>query len=266
MLSNIHENIWTDGCFDLFHYGHANHLRQAKSMATNLIVGLHSDMDIAENKKNSVTCLSERMFVMNSIKYVNKVVINTPYVTDLNILNQNNCHFCIHGNDKPLCVNGQDPYRFVKENGRYKSCARTRFISTTEIIERVLFPSFERNLTRTNVSSYSYLVGLLDKFREGHYLPCSGDNVVYIGGKFDILHPFLLHYLKKLKSPDNYLIVGVYSDQDIRKNLNFYPTLNSLERCLALSACRFVDWVVLDAPFKMKKDFIRHYNVFLHLI
>ena len=35
--------VWFDGCFDLFHYGHANSLRQAKQMGHVLIVGIHND-------------------------------------------------------------------------------------------------------------------------------------------------------------------------------------------------------------------------------
>ena len=42
--------VWVDGCFDMVHFGHANALRQAKQLGTKLIVGVHSDQEIAKHK------------------------------------------------------------------------------------------------------------------------------------------------------------------------------------------------------------------------
>ena len=41
---------FSDGCYDMVHYGHANSLRQAKAMGDYLIVGVHTDAEIAMNK------------------------------------------------------------------------------------------------------------------------------------------------------------------------------------------------------------------------
>ena len=40
--------VWVDGCFDMVHFGHANFLRQAAKLGTKLIVGVHSDEEIAK--------------------------------------------------------------------------------------------------------------------------------------------------------------------------------------------------------------------------
>ena len=42
--------VWVDGCFDMVHFGHANALRQAKALGHKLIVGVHSDEEIAKHK------------------------------------------------------------------------------------------------------------------------------------------------------------------------------------------------------------------------
>jgi len=42
--------VWADGCFDLVHFGHANALRQAKSLGDYLVVGVHSDEEITKHK------------------------------------------------------------------------------------------------------------------------------------------------------------------------------------------------------------------------
>lgn len=52
--------IWVDGCFDMMHYGHANALRQAKMMGDYLVVGVHSDAEIAKNKGPTVMKEDER--------------------------------------------------------------------------------------------------------------------------------------------------------------------------------------------------------------
>jgi ethanolamine-phosphate cytidylyltransferase len=50
MTENNEIRVWVDGCFDMVHFGHANALRQAKKLGTKLIVGVHSDEEIAKHK------------------------------------------------------------------------------------------------------------------------------------------------------------------------------------------------------------------------
>ena len=50
IFSNVQVRVWCDGCYDMVHYGHANSLRQAKAMGDYLIVGVHTDAEIAMNK------------------------------------------------------------------------------------------------------------------------------------------------------------------------------------------------------------------------
>jgi ethanolamine-phosphate cytidylyltransferase len=42
--------VWSDGCYDMLHFGHSNQLRRAKEMGTKLVVGVHSDRDISIHK------------------------------------------------------------------------------------------------------------------------------------------------------------------------------------------------------------------------
>ncbi|THG10198.1 hypothetical protein TEA_013891 [Camellia sinensis var. sinensis] len=52
--------VYMDGCFDLMHYGHANALRQAKSLGDELVVGVVSDEEIIANKGPPVLSMEER--------------------------------------------------------------------------------------------------------------------------------------------------------------------------------------------------------------
>lgn len=62
------------GTFDLFHIGHLNLLRRAKEYCDYLIVGVHPPGSSHKNKPTFIP-LEERMEIVGSIKYVDKVVV-----------------------------------------------------------------------------------------------------------------------------------------------------------------------------------------------
>jgi cytidyltransferase-like protein len=63
-----------DGCFDLMHYGHANALRQAKAVGDQLVVGLIPDSEIMRCKGPPVLNETERLRLVESIKWVDEVI------------------------------------------------------------------------------------------------------------------------------------------------------------------------------------------------
>lgn len=66
---------YTTGVFDLFHIGHLNILKQAKSMCNHLIVGVTVDELAFELKgKKPVIPFAERIEIVKSIKYVDDAV------------------------------------------------------------------------------------------------------------------------------------------------------------------------------------------------
>jgi ethanolamine-phosphate cytidylyltransferase len=89
--------VWADGCFDMMHFGHANALRQAKELGDILVVGVHSDAAIRENKGPPVMKEQERYEAVRSCKWVDEVVEDAPYMTELAVLERHNIDFCIHG-------------------------------------------------------------------------------------------------------------------------------------------------------------------------
>ena len=60
------------GSFDLFHIGHLNLLRRAKQYCDYLVVGVHTDG--SHKGKELYIPLSERMEIVNSVKYVDRVI------------------------------------------------------------------------------------------------------------------------------------------------------------------------------------------------
>jgi len=65
---------YTTGVFDLFHIGHVRLLKQAKSHCDKLIVGVTTDELVSYKFKKAVIPFSERMEILESVKYVDKVV------------------------------------------------------------------------------------------------------------------------------------------------------------------------------------------------
>lgn len=69
---------YTTGVFDMFHIGHLNILKRAKEQCEFLIVGVTTD-ELCKTRKNKepIICEADRMEIIESIKYVDKVVPQT---------------------------------------------------------------------------------------------------------------------------------------------------------------------------------------------
>ena len=69
--------IWTNGCFDVLHRGHFELFKYAKSLGDVLVVGIDADNKVKKDKgaNRPVNNQEDRKFVLESIKYIDKVII-----------------------------------------------------------------------------------------------------------------------------------------------------------------------------------------------
>jgi rfaE bifunctional protein nucleotidyltransferase chain/domain len=79
------KKVFTNGCFDVLHRGHIELFRFCKSLGY-VIVGLNSDNSVRRLKgdKRPFFCQDDRKFMLESIKFIDEVIIfdeDTPLLT-----------------------------------------------------------------------------------------------------------------------------------------------------------------------------------------
>ncbi|KAK2361415.1 ethanolamine-phosphate cytidylyltransferase [Trifolium repens] len=288
--------VYMDGCFDMMHYGHCNALRQARALGDQLIVGVVSDDEIIANKGPPVTPLHERLIMVNAVKWVDEVIPEAPYaITEefmKKLFDEYNIDYIIHGDDPCVLPDGTDAYAHAKKAGRYKQIKRTEGVSSTDIVGRMLLCVRERTITDSHNHSslqrqfsngrgqkFDDSVGVVSSgTRVSHFLPTSrrivqfsngrspgpDARIVYIDGAFDLFHAGHVEILRLARDRGDFLLVGIHTDQTVSATRGLHRPIMSLhERSLSVLACRYVDEVIIGAPWEVSKDMITTFNISL---
>lgn len=130
--------VFTNGCFDLLHFGHVKYLQKARSLGDLLVLGLNSDASVRRLKgpKRPLIDQEERAHLLAALDCIDYVVIfdeDTP----LELITALKPDILAKGGDYALDgVVGRD---FVESyGGRVELITFVDGKSTTNIIERVL--------------------------------------------------------------------------------------------------------------------------------
>lgn len=250
-------NIFTDGVFDIFHYGHANALRQAKLLGERLIVGVNSSASARHYKNNPVLSDSERLHVLQSCRWVDEVIPDAPYFLDFAMVKSLECGLVVHGDDEIIDVYGNHCYAAAKKANQYVQFERTRGISTSELVGRLLYKDGRRIKVDKEMDEYhDKLIELFDhprREKEGV--------VVYIDGSFDLYHAGHVSLIEEARRNGDYLIAGLHNDEDIDDLRREGPIMRQKERKLCLLSNKHVDEVVDDAPFYPSVEFLEKLGV-----
>ncbi|PRQ42591.1 putative ethanolamine-phosphate cytidylyltransferase [Rosa chinensis] len=286
--------VYMDGCFDMMHYGHCNALRQARALGDQLVVGVVSDAEIIVNKGPPVTPLNERMIMVKAVKWVDEVIPDAPYaITEefmKKLFDEYDIDYIIHGDDPCVLPDGTDAYALAKKAGRYKQIKRTEGVSSTDIVGRMLLCVRERSVTENrNHSSLQrqFSHGHGQKLEDGgsgsgtrvsHFLPTSrrivqfsngkgpqsDARIIYIDGAFDLFHAGHVEILRLARELGDFLLVGIHTDQTVSASRGAHrPIMNLHERSLSVLGCRYVDEVIIGAPWEITKDVITTFNISL---
>ena len=84
------------------------------------MVGVSNDHDIGHHKGPTVMKDEERYLAVEGCKWVDEIVRDAPYTTELECLEKHNIDFCVHGEDPSIDADGKDTYEEVKKAGRFR--------------------------------------------------------------------------------------------------------------------------------------------------
>ncbi|KAB5596547.1 Ethanolamine-phosphate cytidylyltransferase [Ceratobasidium theobromae] len=267
--------LWLDGCFDGFHFAHANAVRQSRKFGDYVIVGVHSDRLI----EKWVAALYD---LIRGCRWVDEVAEDVPYITDMDFvakydigssLNLSTGEVCLYATKlhKDYVCHGDDPV-LVGDIEMTATHMQKRQGSTKNIPERTCFSAYHLSgATETEtrlVAPDGELWKLIDEFaascpeqppiidfsdpnnRHDTLPQDNSRDVVYIGGSWDVFgsgHVELLRRAYQTRT-NTYLIVGVWGEQAVWDDCGERPLLDTLERVLAVLQCQYTSAVIIDAP------------------
>lgn len=127
--------VYTDMAADMFHIGHLNLIRRAKAHGDYLIVGVHSDKDIAEYKRHPIINEEQRYEIVRSCQYVDEVLEGAPLIMTKDFIQRHEIDLIVRGDDiTPELLEQQAD---AIEMGIMHYVPRTKNVSTTSIIEKI---------------------------------------------------------------------------------------------------------------------------------
>jgi|TARA_B110000902_G_scaffold230468_1_gene272003 cytidyltransferase-like protein len=131
-------NIYVDMVGDLFHINHINLIKEAKKFGNFLIVGVHSDSDVESYKCTPILTMEERIGIIETCKYVNKVIPNAPLVITKEYLDENNIDLVVHAHNEDETEKYNFMYSEIIKLGKFKRIDYHDGVSTTNIKNKII--------------------------------------------------------------------------------------------------------------------------------
>ena len=129
--------IFTNGCFDIFHAGHAMYLEEAKQLGQRLVVGINTDESVKKLKgeHRPILTLNDRASVLCALQAVDMVI---PFAEDtpIELIRSLMPDVLVKGGDYNIeQMIGKDLVE--KTGGEVKILSFKNDISTSTIIKRI---------------------------------------------------------------------------------------------------------------------------------
>lgn len=129
--------VFTNGCFDLLHYGHLHYLAEARDLGDFLVIGLNSAASVSRLKgaHRPINDEQTRQFQLAALQMVDMVVVfeeDTPF----DLIQALQPDILVKGGDwRPDQIVGADIV--LAKGGAVKSLAFVEGYSTTKIEEKI---------------------------------------------------------------------------------------------------------------------------------
>lgn len=129
--------VFTNGCFDILHYGHVDYLEKARAMGGRLVVGLNSDASVSRFKgaDRPIQDQNSRARILASLQFVDLVVLfdeDTPK----ELISELIPDVLVKGSDY-LAENIVGAEVVKKNGGEVKTIDFVAGYSTSRIIEKI---------------------------------------------------------------------------------------------------------------------------------
>jgi D-glycero-beta-D-manno-heptose 1-phosphate adenylyltransferase len=130
--------VFTNGCFDILHYGHLHYLAAAKDLGHRLIVGLNSTASISRLKGPHRPINDEltRVYTLASLQFIDAVIVfeeDTPLDLIVAIVPD----ILVKGGDwQPHQIVGSE--EVIKKGGSVRSLPFVDGYSTTNIEQKII--------------------------------------------------------------------------------------------------------------------------------
>ncbi|GLR64419.1 glycerol-3-phosphate cytidylyltransferase [Marinospirillum insulare] len=125
------KKVITYGTFDLFHVGHVNLLKRAKSLGDQLIVGLSTDEFNHQKGKTTLVPYNHRAEILKACRYVDQLIPESNWEQKQQDIIDNQIDIFVMGDD------WQGKFDFLKEYCQVVYLERTEDISSTAMKEAI---------------------------------------------------------------------------------------------------------------------------------
>lgn len=128
--------VFTNGCFDVLHYGHVSYLSRAADLGTKLIIGLNTDTSVKKLKGENrpINGEQERAFTLAAFSFIDAIILfdqDTPF----QLISEIKPDVLVKGGD--YRIEDIVGYDVVKANGGVtKTIDFIQGFSSTKIIEK----------------------------------------------------------------------------------------------------------------------------------
>ncbi len=129
--------VFTNGCFDILHVGHARYLKEAKKNGDVLVLALNSDASVRaiKGEKRPLIPEDERAYLVASLEPVDYVTVFSE-ATPLELIGYLNPDVLVKGGDwAEEQVVGREEVR--KRGGKVVIIPEIQGASTTNIVEKI---------------------------------------------------------------------------------------------------------------------------------
>ena len=129
------KTVYGDMVGDMFHRGHVKLLKRMTELGDKVIVGVIGDETCKTYKRTPICNLDERVEVISSCKYVDKIIPDAPLIVTEEFMDKYDIDLVVHAHDED--DHFQDEFfKIPIQLGKFKRLDYTKSISTSQLIDR----------------------------------------------------------------------------------------------------------------------------------